>query len=101
MVVSYSSVPGTAKHYTVFLNDYNAKQIAQNNLYCILSAARGSGGSSVTATVNNKATELFFSEGSAQEDICRYLRAGDNTIALTADEDVSLSSLKLTVMAKQ
>jgi len=101
VIVRYSKAASTAKKYNVLLNDYNTKQIAQNNLYCILSAARGSGGSSVTATVNNKATELFFSEGSAQEDICRYLRAGDNTIALTADEDVSLSSLKLTVMAKQ
>ncbi len=101
LTVDYFVATATAKTYSFLVNDYNWNQISSNGLNCIISISKASGGEAANVQLNNYGLKFGFADSVSEQGVCKYLVRGDNKLVLTADSPIELSSLKVTVSAKQ
>jgi hypothetical protein len=68
---------------------------------CILKAIKSSGGNTLTITINGATTTTVIEGSELKRDVCEDLLRGTNSLTLSADEDIVIDSLTLTLTNKQ
>ena len=102
LTVLAASTSSKVKTYSFELTNTQYQYIAAGGLYdCNLELARGTSSADearvIDVKINGVTNTYTFIEDKLQEDVCSLLRAGANSVQLSAEEDIVIDKLKLDI----
>lgn len=100
LTIITSKTSSKVKSYSFTLTSAEASNAAAGRLTCTLELTSPDRTKSVDVSVNGYVNTYYFDSGETEKDVCSYLNYGTNRVELSAAEDITINSMKLTIKGK-
>ncbi|MBI4095589.1 MAG: hypothetical protein HY438_01875 [DPANN group archaeon] len=90
ITTAFSTSSGGQRSYDFEVSQFLADGARTKTYTCTLALARASGGDTVQAGINGATITGDLTDNTAALDICKYIKAGTNTLSLSASQEVTL-----------
>ncbi len=97
---THTPVSKGTRDYRFTVSSFVLSGIRANRMTCPLHIASPARDSELTILINTNQVTETFANNTINLDACRYFKLGDNTLALSSENDVTVSGLTLNVMER-
>ena len=94
------AVNRTIAQYTFSVSEGQWDKVKDPGYACELYLTRLAGDAAINIDLNNNALRYTFTNGKISKNVCEYLQRGINAIVLTADEQIAVGTLSITIKNK-